>query len=69
MLSSRFAYAMICLVTPGAYLANSTCAAEDRQAQIPEFGNIYNIYCQPCKRTGAMNFDDLLLQTTILKRE
>ena len=69
VLSSRISYAKNCLVTPGAYLANSTCAAEDRQAQIPEFGNIYNIYCQRCKRNGAMDFDDLLLQTNILLRD
>lgn len=69
LLSSRISYAKNCLVTPGAYLANSTCAAEDRQAQIPEFGNIYNIYCQRCKRNGAMDFDDLLLQTNILLRD
>uniref|UniRef100_UPI00266C8509 ATP-dependent helicase n=1 Tax=uncultured Alistipes sp. TaxID=538949 RepID=UPI00266C8509 len=37
--------------------------------QIPEFGNIYNIYCQRCKRNGAMDFDDLLLQTNILLRD
>ena len=65
VLSSRISYAKNCLVTPGAYLANSTCAAEDRQAQIPEFGNIYNIYCQRCKRNGAMDFDDLLLHPTL----
>ena len=56
-------------MTPGAYLANSVYAAEDRQAQIPEFGNVYNIYCQRCKRNGAMDFDDLLLQTNILLRD
>ncbi|WP_418983464.1 ATP-dependent helicase [Alistipes sp.] len=69
MLASRISYAKNCLVTPGAYLANATFAAEDRQAQIPEFGNIYNIYCQRCKRNGAMDFDDLLLQTNILLRD
>ena len=37
--------------------------------QIPEFGNIYNIYCQRCKRNDAMDFDDLLLQTNILLRD
>ena len=60
VLASRISYAKNCLVTPGAYLANSVYATEDRQAQIPEFGNIYNIYCQRCKRNGAMDFDDLL---------
>ena len=69
MLASRISYAKNCLVTPGAYLANATFAAEDRQAQIPEFGNIYNLYCQRCKRNGAMDFDDLLLQTNILLRD
>ena len=69
LIASRISYAKNCLVTPGAYLANSVYAAEDRQAQIPEFGNIYNIYCQRCKRNGAMDFDDLLLQTNILLRD
>ena len=69
MLASRISYAKNCLVTPGAYLASANYAAEDRQAQIPEFGNIYNIYCQRCKRNGAMDFDDLLLQTNILLRD
>lgn len=68
-LASRISYAKNCLVTPGAYLANSAYATEDRQAQIPEFGNIYNIYCQRCKHNGAMDFDDLLLQTNILLRD
>lgn len=69
VLASRISYAKNCLVTPGAYLASANYAAEDRQAQIPEFGNIYNIYCQRCKRNGAMDFDDLLLQTNILLRD
>ena len=68
-IASRISYAKNSLVTPGAYLANSVYAAEDRQAQIPEFGNIYNIYCQRCKHNGAMDFDDLLLQTNILLRD
>ncbi|WP_304582489.1 ATP-dependent helicase [uncultured Alistipes sp.] len=68
-LASRISFAKNALVTPGAYLANATYAAEDRQGQIPEFGNIYNIYCQRCKHNGAMDFDDLLLQTNILLRD
>lgn len=69
VLASRISYAKNCLVTPGAYLASTTYAAEDRHAQIPEFGQIYNVYCQRCKRNGAMDFDDLLLQTNILLRD
>ncbi len=69
VLASRISYAKNCLVTPGAYLANSVLATEDRAAKIPEFGNIYNIYCQRCKHNGSMDFDDLLLQTNILLRD
>lgn len=68
-IASRISYAKNCLVTPGAYIANASCAAEDRRMQIPEFGNIYNTYCQRCKRNGSMDFDDLLLQTNILLRD
>ncbi len=68
-LASRISFAKNCLVTPGAYLSNTIYATEDRNGQIPEFGNIYNIYCMRCKRNGAMDFDDLLLQTNILLRD
>ena len=69
VLASRISQAKNALVTPGAYLANSTYATEDRRAQIPELGNIYDVYCQRCKQNGAMDFDDLLLQTNILLRD
>ncbi len=69
LLASRISYAKNTLITSGAYLAKTIYATEDRQAQIPEFGNIYNEYCRRCKRNGAMDFDDLLLQTNILLKE
>ncbi len=68
-LLSRISFAKNCLITPAAYLANSSYAAEDRQAQIPLFGEVYAEYCRRCKRNGAMDFDDLLLQTNILLRD
>ena len=68
-IASRISMAKNCLVTSGAYIANTIYAAEDRQAQRPETGNIYNLYCQRAKRNGAMDFDDLLLQTSILLRD
>ncbi len=68
-LASRISFAKNSLITPGAYLANGSLAAEDRHAQIPEFGRIYNIYCERCKHNGAMDFDDILLQTNILLRD
>ena len=66
---SRISFAKNCLVTPGAYVANSVYAAEDRQMQMPYFGDIYTEYCRRCKQNGAMDFDDLLLQTNILLRD
>ncbi|MEG1672259.1 MAG: 3'-5' exonuclease [Alistipes sp.] len=68
-IASRISFAKNSLVTPGAYIASTIYATEDRRLMIPEFGNIYNIYCQRCKRNGAMDFDDLLLQTNILLRD
>ncbi len=68
-IASRISYAKNCLVTPGAYKANASFAAEDRRTQVPEFGTLYELYCQRCKRNGAMDFDDLLLQTNILLRD
>ena len=66
---SRISYAKNALITPAAYIANASFAAEDRQAQMPRFGEIYDAYCRRCKHNGAMDFDDLLLQTNILLRD
>lgn len=68
-IASRISIAKNGLITPGAYVANSVYATEDRRAQIPEFGEIYVEYCRRCKQNGAMDFDDLLLQTNILLRD
>ena len=67
--AARISMAKNCLITPGAYIANATIVGEDREAKMPEVGDIYNEYCIRCKRNGAMDFDDLLLQTNILLRD
>ncbi len=69
VIASRISMARNNLITPGAYIQNTMLAAEDRQMQIPEFGNLYAEYCRRCKLNGAMDFDDLLLQTNILFRD
>ena len=68
-LLSRISFAKNALVTPAAYKANTMLATEDRQAQIPQFAEVYDTYCRRCKQNGAMDFDDLLLQTNILLRD
>ena len=67
--AARISMAKNSLITPGAYIANAVLGAEDREAKMPEIGEIYNEYCIRCKRNGAMDFDDLLLQTNILLRD
>ncbi len=69
VIASRISMAKNNLITPGAYLQNSIFATEDRKAQMPEFGNLYAEYCRRCKMNGAMDFDDLLLQTNFLFRD
>lgn len=69
LLASRISMAKNGLITPGAYIANSSLGAEDREMRIPEFGDIYAEYCRRCKANGSMDFDDLLLQTNFLFRD
>ena len=66
---ARISMAKNCLVTPAAYRANAVLVGEDREAKMPEIADIYAEYCIRCKRNGAMDFDDLLLQTNILLRD
>ena len=67
--AARISMAKNSLITPGAYIANAQLGAEDREMKMPQIGDIYNEYCIRCKRNGAMDFDDLLLQTNILLRD
>ena len=67
--AARISMAKNSLVTPAAYRANAVLVGEDRELKMPEFSDIYAEYCIRCKRNGAMDFDDLLLQTNILLRD
>ncbi len=66
---SRISFAKNSLILPAAYAANTTYMAEDRERRIPKFAEIYTAYCARCKASGALDFDDLLLQTNILFRD
>ena len=67
--AARISMAKNNLVTPAAYRANAVLVGEDRELKMPELVDIYAEYCSRCKRNGAMDFDDLLLQTNILLRD
>ena len=57
------------LLTVAGYKNNAILYEEDCAARMPQIGNIYELYCEKCKRSGAMDFDDILLYTNILLRD
>jgi DNA helicase-2/ATP-dependent DNA helicase PcrA len=66
---SRISWAKNNLVTPQAYKNHPQISANDNVTRRPHLGDIYQTYCMRCKKSGAMDFDDLLLNTNILFRD
>lgn len=62
----RISFAKNQLVTSEAYHARSEWIAADESARKPEMGRIYQTYTHKCRNAGAMDFDDLLLNTYLL---
>ena len=57
------------LVTANMYAANTTMHMEDTAAKRPLTAEIFRMYAQRCFKAGAMDFDDILLNTNILFRD
>ncbi|MFT6851271.1 MAG: DNA helicase-2/ATP-dependent DNA helicase PcrA [Sphingobacteriales bacterium] len=57
------------LITSRRYMADAEIIAEDRSSGRPKIGDIYLRYTQRCHKSGAMDFDDLLLNTFRLFQE
>ena len=68
-IAARISLAKNNLITPGAYEANASLQAEDRERRRPQFVDVYKLYVQKCRQNGAMDFDDLLLNTNILFKD
>jgi DNA helicase-2/ATP-dependent DNA helicase PcrA len=66
---SRISSAKNNLITAGMYASNSTFAQEDNLSRRPLIAQIFSVYAQRCFKAGAMDFDDLLLNTNILFRD
>ena len=66
---SRISLAKSNLITPKAYRDNAEMMLQDRQAKRPYIADIYEKYAARCQRSGAMDFDDLLLQLYRLFRD
>lgn len=54
------------LITVKAYYQNSDLQEADKMASRPKMGEIYRQYVDRCFKSGAMDFDDLLLRTNEL---
>lgn len=57
------------LITPDVYMSKGEFQIRDQIARKPRLGEIYDRYVKRCKHFGAMDFDDLLLQTNLLFRD
>jgi len=54
------------LITAESYPSRSEWIAVDEYARRPDMSNIYITYARRCRNAGAMDFDDLLLNTFLL---
>jgi len=57
------------LITPQAYYNDEKIRNHDRMNRKPMLAEIFKLYASRCRKAGAMDFDDLLLNTNILFRD
>lgn len=57
------------LITPREYFQSPDLQEQDASARMPKLGEVFNAYNEKCFRAGAMDFDDILLNTYILLRK
>ncbi len=54
------------LITPQLYAEDPELLTEDKNQRRPATVNLYRIYCERCFKSGAMDFDDLLLNIHLI---
>lgn len=62
----RISSAKNALITTQMYKEDSELLTEDRNTKRPATSRIYELYCERCFKAGAMDFDDLLLNTHVI---
>lgn len=65
----RISSAKMSLFNPTDYNKNTEIQADDLKAQKPLLGHIYTLYWNRCRRSNAMDFDDILYNMNILVRD
>lgn len=66
---SRISKVKMNLINPSEYNANQLLQAEDAKAQKPLIGHIYASYWNRCRKSNAMDFDDILYNMNVLLRD
>lgn len=66
---SRISSAKSSLISAEEYLQNTDIMEQDRIANRPQIGEIYQYYRIRCFKAAAMDFDDLLYNTNLLLRD
>lgn len=66
---NRISWAKNRLMSPEQYAADVKVMVSDREAKKPEMATIYRMYVANCRKSNAMDFDDLLYYTFILFRD
>ncbi len=69
VVQSRISMAKNNLYTAAAYRADPQLGSEDAASRKGRLGEVYSLYAQKCRTAGAMDFDDILLNTNILLRD
>ena len=57
------------LISPEQYLADQDLMDYDKRVKRPMTGRIYEAYCERCKISNAMDFDDILVYMNLLLRD
>jgi DNA helicase-2/ATP-dependent DNA helicase PcrA len=65
-IEKRIGMAKNYLIMPDAYAADPQMYESDSASKIPATRNIYSAYCERCRKSNAMDFDDLLVYTYLL---
>ena len=63
---SHISMAKNSLVLPSVYRNSGRLLERDRALQMPEICTVYEEYIQRCKKSNAMDFDDMLVHTWLL---
>ena len=69
VVAGRISMAKNNLITPMAYANSPEIRGVDKNMRMPAISDIYKEYTKRCRLSGAMDFDDLLLNTNLLFRD